>query len=273
MLKVSIAHSPDADDYFLFWPLRKKLIESRNYDFSFAEEDTEVLNSSALRNEFDICAVSLAVYPQIKDNYLILPHGASVGRNFGPTIISKRKYSLPELNEKRVGIPGKNTTSALVFSMIAPGATTIEVPLRPYDTVFKMLERNEIDAAVVIHEGQIDYSRHDCELLLDIGKWWHEKYGLPVPLGINVINRRLGKNIDDLSSLLREAIHYAQENVNEIIPELFTFTQTSQNKLASKDKLENYLSMYANEDSAEMKADVIKSIEILIGQANVEFSK
>ncbi len=266
IMKINVAHSPDADDFFLFWAIRKALIDTNGFEFSFVEADTEDLNNSAINSEFDVCAISLATYPLVAKNYLILPHGASVGRNFGPVVIAKKNFAIEELNSLIVGIPGKNTTAALLFKQIAPQAKTKEIPIRPYSAVFEALEKQEIAAAVVIHEGQIDYASKDCVLLLDLGKWWYQKTKLPIPLGINVIKKSLGEDIIfKVSSLIRNSINYSLKNQDLLLPQLFEFTQKSTKKLGTLQQLKKYLSMYANEDSAELKEDCAWAMEELLG--------
>lgn len=273
-MQINVAHSPDADDFFLFWAIRKNLIDTNGFEFFFVEADTQDLNNASCKEEFDVCAISLAAYPKVANNYLILPHGASVGRNFGPVVIAKRHFDVEELNSLSVGIPGINTTAALLFSQIAPDAKTIEIPIRPYSLVFDALEQGEIEAAVVIHEGQIDYTSKNCSLLLDLGKWWFQKTKLPIPLGINVIKKSLGEDtILKVSSLIRESIRFALKNSDLLLPELFEFTQKSTKKLGTQEQLKKYLSMYANEDSAEMKEDCDLAIQKLLGPGvSVQYS-
>lgn len=273
-MHINIAHSPDADDYFLFWALRKSLIDKKGFTFSFAEKDTQELNAACVDKQFDICAISLATYPLVSNDYFILPFGSSVGRNFGPVIIAKKNIQLEMLNDLKVGIPGRNTTAALLFKNIAPGANTIEIPIRPYNAVFEALEEGSIDAAVVIHEGQIDYSSKNCKLLLDLGKWWFGKYKLPIPLGINVIKSSYPEKIvKDLSFLVRDSIEYALINKQQLLAELFEFSQKRTSKLGTIEQLDKYLSMYANEDSLELKADCDLAIQKLLGpETYVQYS-
>lgn len=253
---ISIAHSPDADDFFLFWPLREKLIDCGGFEFRFTEMDTEQLNQAAIKGEYDICAISVAAYPLVAKDYLILPTGASVGRSYGPVVVSKKLHSLSELTNARVAVPGETTTAAALFSKFAPSAKRVEAPLTPFERVFELLDSNAVDAAVLIHEGQIAFAERGFHKLLDLGRWWFEETKLPLPLGINVIKRTLRESeIQSLTALTVEAARFARANIEEILPALFEFTQTRKGKLKTLPELRTYLQMYANEDSLDLPED------------------
>jgi len=269
-VKISVAHSPDADDFFLFWPIREKLLSCEDYEFSFTELDTEELNQAALSERFDICAISVAIYPRISEDYLILPSGASVGRKYGPAVVSKTCRHRDELTDAKVAVPGKTTTAALLFQRFAPKARISEAPLTPFERVFEMLESKEVDAAVLIHEGQIAFAERGFHKLLDLGEWWNESTGLPLPLGLNVIHTRLGeKDICALRDLTINAASYARAHLKEIIPSLFEHTQLKRGKLRTLTELEKYLSMYANEDSVILPEDCKLAIAELCGSKEI----
>lgn len=264
---ISIAHSPDADDFFLFWPLRERLIDCGEFNFRFTEMDTEQLNQAALVGEYDICAISVAVYPQIRSNYLILPTGASVGRRYGPVVVSKKLRGAAELQTATVAVPGQSTTAALLFRQYAPHAHLVEAPLTPFEHVFELLENDQVDAAVLIHEGQIAYSERGFSKLLDLGDWWFTDTKLPLPLGLNVIRKSLGdKAVSELTSLTLEAAKYARDNIETLLPSLFDFTQTRRGKLKTMSELKTYLEMYANADSVWLPEDCRKAIAKICGR-------
>ena len=264
-MEISVAHSPDADDYFLFWGIRKGVLESP-FTFSFLELDTQDLNSAARGGEFDVCAISVAAYPEIARDYLILSSGASVGRGFGPALVARSEIEIEDLSGKRIGIPGRTTTAAAVLRRLVPGAETIEIPLTPYSAVFDALSTGRVDAAVLIHEGQIAYQEHGLKLLSDLGRWWQSATGLPLPLGINVIKKSLGAEaIDKLARLFRQSIEYSLQHQDQILGELFEISQTKKQKLSSEAQLKRYLAMYANSDSVELRADCKDAIRLLCG--------
>jgi 1,4-dihydroxy-6-naphthoate synthase len=266
-MNISIAHSPDADDYFLFWALQKKMLAHEPFEFSFAELDTEDLNRSARAGKYDVCAVSVAAYPDIADQYMILSSGASVGRGYGPTLVSGAAVQVEDLQRAVIGIPGFKTTAAAVLRRLVPDASFVEIPLSPYRAVFDALETGRVEAAVLIHEGQIAYAEENLHLVTDLGKWWLQRTGLPLPLGINVIRKALGKEtVDTLARLFSESVRYAREHVETILPELFDYSQAQRGKLREPQRLKHYLDLYANADSIELAPDCQTAIALLCGE-------
>ena len=264
---ITVAHSPDADDFFLFWPLRTGMIDSEGFGFTFTEHDTQQLNEAAITGKYDICAISVAVYPKIAERYAILSSGASVGRNYGPVVVSLEKVSKEALAGKRIGVPGKDTTAALLFARLFPNCELIETPLTPYDEVFRRLRENEIDAAVLIHEGQIAFAERGLHQIEDLGAAWQKRSGLPIPLGVNVIRKSLGADsVQKLSALAEKSARFASDNRAKILPALFDFTQRRLGKLASQVELGKYLDMYANADSISLPDDCREAIASLLGK-------
>ena len=264
---ITVAHSPDADDFFLFWPLRTGMIDPEGFSFSFTELDTQRLNEAAIAGRFDICAISVAVYPKIADQYAILTSGASVGRNYGPVVVSAHPMRKEALAGKRVGVPGRDTTAALLFEKLFPDNELIDTPLTPFDEVFRRLRDEEIEAAVLIHEGQIAFSERGLHQLEDLGRAWHAQTGLPIPLGVNVIRKSLGsQTVCKLSELATKSARFAAANRKEILPALFELTQRRLKKLDSVEELEKYLDMYANSDSISLPEDCRRAISEMLGR-------
>ncbi len=272
---ITVAHSPDADDFFLFWPLRQGLIPSGDYQFEFQELDTEDLNQAALEERFDICAISAAVYPKIALKHQILSSGASVGRKYGPKLVATNPADLESLADKLIGVPGPHTTAAALLRRVLPDCKTITIPLTPYSAVFEALGSGAIAAAVIIHEGQIAFAEHNAHAVLDLGVSWFDSTGLPIPLGLNVIHDRLGqKAVDELADLCKLSACYAREHQTELLPELFEFTQRKRNKLKTIAELTNYLGMYANQDSMDLPGDVKAALRELLGaEVNLRFTR
>ena len=180
-------------------------------------------------------------------------------------MIAKSEAPLSSLSGKRVGIPGVTTTAARLFSHLVPDAVCLPIPLTPYQAVFDALDSGQIEAAVVIHEGQLDYSRHGCHLICDLGKWWEEKHNLPLPLGLNVIHKRLGIEVArKLGLLLENSAALARANLLAIIPELFQETQRKTNKLQTEAELLEYIERYANADSVKLPEDCRMGLERLL---------
>ncbi|MFN8389491.1 MAG: MqnA/MqnD/SBP family protein [Bdellovibrionota bacterium] len=273
-MRISIAHSPDADDYFLFWALRKNLLDPDGFAFDLVELDTEDLNSASRSGKYDVCAVSTAAYSDLADRYHVLSSGASVGRNFGPTLVSASELAVSELAHARIGIPGRTTTAAAVLRQLVPSATTVEIPLTPYEAVFDAIKERRVDAAVLIHEGQIAFRERQLFLVTDLGRWWHDRTGLPLPLGINVIRKALGDSVvSRLARLFRRSVEFALAHQSELLPELFEMTQRSRKKLATPELLDRYLGMYANRDSIALDSDCKRAIELLCPAAKPSFTE
>lgn len=267
---ITVAHSPDTDDFFLFWAIVGGHVDCEGLEFSFRQFDTATLNELAIEEKFDVVAVSAAAYQHLAGKYLILPHGASVGRDYGPVVVSMKELSLDDLNRSTVAIPGATTTSAAVFKKIAPQATCVEVPIEPFRLVFDYLQRGEVDAALLIHEGQISYRARGLRQVVDIGHWWQEQFGLPLPLGINVIRRSLGEEkIARVSRVLSRSIAYGLAHREQVLSELIELNNSREADLTSAAGISEYLQRYANSDTALMGKDCIEALKLLLG-AEVE---
>ena len=260
-----IFHSPDTDDLLLFWQLIR--LDSLNGRKLLARGmDTEQLNLAALNGEPDICAVSAAILPQLEGRYALSPYGASIGRGFGPAVVSKRLKSATELSGAKVAVPGMTTTAALVFKKLAPEAELVTVPITPFHAVFEALNSGAVDAAVLIHEGQIAFNSFGCKRLTDLGSWWYSETQLPLPLGVNVV--RIFPDSSETASLnlaLQESVNYGLDNVTRILPEILRENPALTEKLPTIAEFERYLGMYANEDSRRLESDCVKALKLLLG--------
>jgi len=267
MQLVRVAHSPDADDYFMFDGLKRSAGELQ-FNFSFDAFDTQTLNELALEGKADVIAVSAAVLPQIVDSYMVLPHGASVGRNYGPVIVSKKPFRIEELQQAVIGSPGELTTAQFVAKELLPDATFVQVPITPFEEIFKQLEKGRIDAAILIHEGQLSFEKRKLHKLIDLGEWWFKQTKLPLPLGVNVIKRSLGEeSIQKISALISESIRSAVENPEALIDSLSRLNKERAVDWTTPAEIKRYLGMYANEDTLELKADVRQALRELVSRA------
>ena len=225
------------------------------------------MNALALAGEADVVAISAAAYPAVAGKYLLLPHGASVGRGFGPVLVARQPMALADLAGRRVGVPGLSTTAWLVLRQMQPGLLPVVVPIAPFARIFECLDAGSIDAALLIHEGRLIYESRGYARIAEIGQWWQETVGLPLPLGVNVIRRGLGAEaIALVSAVLRDAIAYALDHRDEVIGVLAA-EKRGEPALADTALLERYLDMYANQDTREMAPDVRCAIEVLFERA------
>lgn len=261
---ISVAYSPDADDAFMFWALETGRLDHDRV-FNFARYDTETLNLRALEGHDDISAVSVGVLPQILGTYRLLPHGGSIGNNYGPVVVERRDAP-GDWQQGPVAIPGEHTTAALVFRRLHPDVPTIEVPITPFAEAFDCLGDGRARASLLIHEGRLTYERHDCRLIEDIGQQWHKQTGLPLPLGVNVIRRSLPE--DDqraLEQLVGDSIRMALEHRDEAISWLI---DSGAGNLTTPEEVSAYLDLYANAETAATPAPAVDAMIELLGNVS-----
>jgi 1,4-dihydroxy-6-naphthoate synthase len=264
---LSLAYSVDADDAFMFHALRASLIDTGGLTFEHRRADTATLNRLAQDGVADVVAISVGAYPHVAGSYQLLPHGASVGRGFGPVVVARRPMTPEALAAARVGIPGLSTTAWLVLRLIAPTATPVEIPIAPFGRIFEALDAGEVDAALLIHEGRLLYPARGLHKVVDLGEWWAAKTGLPLPLGVNVIRRALGPAlIRQVSGVLRESIRYALANREQMIA-VISGEDRGDKALSDKGLLDEYLNLYANDDTLAMPDDAQRATGVLFEEA------
>lgn len=264
---IRLAYSVDADDAFMFAALELGRIDTRGLVFAHQRADTASLNAQARAGGADVVAISLGAYPAVADRYLLLPHGASVGRGYGPVVVAREPVALGDLRGKRIGIPGLDTTAWLVLRLMQAGLVPEVVPIAPFSRVFEALDEGRIDAALLIHEGRLLYQERGYARVAELGEWWQAETGLPLPLGVNVIRRGLGpERVTDVSAVLREAIRWALDNRETLIARIAGEARGDQ-ALGRAELLDRYLGMYANEDTLGMAPDVRRAIDELFARA------
>ncbi len=265
---IRLAFSPDSDDIFMFWPLLTGKIDTEGLTFVSERADTETLNARAERADVDVLAMSIARYSTVSESYLLLPHGASVGRGYGPVVVAPKAMPEAALAGKRIGIPGLRTTAYLVLRLLAQPFEPVVLPISPYARVFEALRGGEVDAALLIHEGRLTYEREGFEKILDIGEGWAKLTGgLPLPLGGNAIRRGLGKElVAQVSRLCQQSIAWALGHRDEVIDALLA-AETRTEVSLDRPMLDRYLSMYANEDTRGMPDDAKRAVVELFDRA------
>lgn len=250
----------------MFWALLSGRIDAEGLTFESTRADTEQLNHMADAGEVDVIAVSMANYARISAKYMLLPHGASVGRGYGPMLIAKSAVPLTELTGKRIGIPGERTTAYSVLRILLPKFEAVTIPIAPYERVFEALRTGAVDAALVIHEGRLTYAREGFAKVIDIGEEWAARTSLPLPLGGNAIRRGLGDaRIEQVSRLCRESIRYALAHREEAIDALLA-AETRPEVGLTRAMLDTYLQMYANADTQDLPADGREAVRVLATQ-------
>ncbi len=239
-LELKLAHSPDSDDAFMFYALATRKVLSSQFKFTHVLEDIETLNQKALEGAYDITAISFHAYGYLADRYVLLPCGGSFGDGYGPTVIARGTIPPDGLKGKRVAVPGKMTTAFLVLKLYEP---TIEPLFTPFDQILDRVAAGDADAGVVIHEGQLTYAQQGLTKLLDLGQWWQEQTGFPLPLGGNAIRRSLDRRVlQQVADLLRESIQYALAHRDEALEYALQFARGLDKATADR-----FVSLYVND--------------------------
>ncbi|HVN60437.1 MAG TPA: MqnA/MqnD/SBP family protein [Gaiellaceae bacterium] len=258
---IRLGHSPDPDDAFMFWALDADAIDARGFTFETVQEDIQTLNEWSLEGRLDVTAISLATYPLVQDEYLLLPHGASLGSGYGPVVVSRRALSLDELREVEIVIPGRHTTAFLVLGMALEGPFAWRA--LPFDEILDEVASGRAEAGLVIHEGQLTYAAEGLAKTLDLGEWWLLETGLPLPLGVNVVRRSLGAEvIEELSGVLRESIRSGLAHRDEAMAYAMKFGRGIEAGLADR-----FVDMYVNELTQELGGEGREAVAELLRRA------
>lgn len=243
-MKLRLAHSPDADDAFMLFGIRTGAVRADDVELQVETSDIETLNQRAIAGELDVTAVSFAAWPRIAEAYDLLPVGSSFGLGYGPKLVSRRPATLADVAGRVVAVPGELTSAALLLSLSAGTAAQREVP---FDRIPDAVASGEFEAGVVIHEGQLTFQRHGLHLVTDLGAWWQEREGLPLPLGATVIRRGLPPRVVAATRrALAESIEYALENRAAALEHALGFARGLDVETADR-----FVSLYVNDLSLE----------------------
>ncbi len=257
---IRIGHSPDPDDAFMFYALAEEKLDPGEFRFEHILEGIQTLNGWAMEGRLEVTAISAHAYAYVADRYLLLPHGASVGRNYGPILVGTRRLDPVELRGKRIAVPGNLTTAFLVLSLYLGHFSPLEVP---FDRIFESVESGKAEAGLIIHEGQLTYDTRGLVKLLDLGAWWQEMTGLPLPLGANAIRGDLGKPIClEVSRLLRASIDYGLMHRQEALAHAMRFGRGMDPAQADR-----FIDMYVNDDTRAWNPDSRSGLARLLDMA------
>lgn len=238
--KISVAHSPDSDDAFMFYGLATNKLPTGTINFTHVLKDIQTLNEEAMRGTYDVTAVSFHVYAYISDKYALLPHGASIGDKYGPIVVSHEPVKAEDLSNLKIAIPGTLTSAFLALKIYNPD---FKYEVVPFDKIIETVQSKRCDAGLLIHEGQLFYESIGLHKVLDLGEWWHEKTGLPLPMGGNVIRRDLGTaTMKEVSRLLRESIQYSLDNRDDALQYAMQFARDMDIELADR-----FVAMWVND--------------------------
>jgi 1,4-dihydroxy-6-naphthoate synthase len=238
---ITVGHSPDPDDAFMFYALAHDKLDTGDLEFRHELQDIETLNRRALRGELEVTAVSIHAYAHLLDKYALLPSGCSMGDKYGPMVVSRQRMTVRDLRGTRIAVPGTLTTAFLALRLLLGDSFAYEVV--PFDQILGAVERGEYGAGLIIHEGQLTFRNQGLDLVVDLGVWWQEKTGLPLPLGGNVVRRDLGPDtIRQISRLLKESIRYALDHRDDALAYALRYARDMDKALADR-----FVGMYVNE--------------------------
>ncbi len=250
---IRVAHSPDSDDAFMFYALATGKIDTGEFQFVHELHDIETLNEAALQGRFEVSAVSIHGYAYLHDRYALLNSGASMGEGYGPIVVGKSSAS-PDLQGQLVGIPGLKTSAYLALRLCHP---EVQCRVIPFDEIIPAVQRDEVDLGLVIHEGQLLYREEGLKKILDLGEWWKEATGLPLPLGGNVIRRDLGEErIRKISSLLSQSYRYSLEHREAALEYALQFGRG-----LDSSKADRFIAMYVNERTLDYGEEGRRSVQ------------
>jgi 5,8-dihydroxy-2-naphthoate synthase len=237
---ITVAHSPDSDDAFMFYGLATNKLDTGNLNFSHVLKDIQTLNEEAFRGTYDVTAISFHAYAYVTDKYLLLPHGASIGDNYGPILVSKQPAGANDISNLRIAVPGTLTSAFLALRIFNPD---FEYEVVPFDKIIDSVQSGQCDAGLLIHEGQLFYDSIGLVKILDLGEWWYKETGLPLPMGGNVVRRDLGRKlIGQVSEYLRESIAYSLAHREDALEYAMQFARDMDTELADR-----FVAMWVND--------------------------
>jgi len=265
MLELTLGHSPDPDDAFMFYGLAKDLVPTSGFKFKHVLQDIQTLNERATRGELDISAISIHAYAYVSEQYALLPSGASMGDGYGPMIVAPEKLSRDQVARKRIAVPGTMTSAFLALQLwLGRPAKDLDFVVAPFDQIFKTVRSGRAEAGLIIHEGQLTYRNEGLELCEDLGIWWgRENDGLPLPLGGNVIHKRFEPAVrKTISDILSSSIQFSLEHRAEAVQHALQYARDMGRDLADK-----FVGMYVNHWTLDYGERGRESIRRFLGAA------
>lgn len=239
IVEIKLAHSPDSDDAFMFYALATHKLQTPGYKYTHILSDIQTLNEAALSETYDVTAVSFAAYPSIRDKYVLLDCGASFGEGYGPIVVSSKSMKKDEIRGKRIAVPGLKTTAYLTLKLFEPD---FEAVVMPFDKILDAVQKELVDAGLLIHEGQLLFPQLGLHKVIDLGVWWQEQTSLPLPLGGNAVRKALGPSLGRLiAKTIRESVEYGLEHREDALKYAMQFARDMETDLADQ-----FVGMYVN---------------------------
>ena len=258
---ITVAHSPDSDDAFMFYGLATGKLATDGIKFEHTLKDIQSLNEAAKKGVYDVTAISFHAYAYVADKYALLPHGASIGDNYGPIVVTKEPREASEIGSMKIAVPGELTSAYLALRIYNKDFQHVVVP---FDEIIDAVQKGEVDAGLLIHEGQLYYKQIGLDKVLDLGEWWHEKTGLPLPMGGNVIRRDLGKDLmREVSKHLHASIVYSLENREDAVQYAMQFARDMQPEMADR-----FIAMWVNDLTLDYGMRGRKAVKKLLDEGH-----
>ena len=262
---LTLGHSPDPDDAFMFYGLAKELIPTHGFGFQHILQDIQTLNERATRGELDISAISIHAYAYVSDQYALLPSGASMGDGYGPMLVAKQKFTRQEMARKKIAVPGTMTSAFLALQMwMGRPARELDYIVVPFDQIFAAVRSGRADVGLIIHEGQLTYQNEGLQVCEDLGAWWgRENDRLPLPLGGNVIHKRFEPAVrKTISDILTASIQFSLDHRPEAVAHALQYARDMGRELADK-----FVGMYVNHWTLDYGDKGRESIRRFLGRA------
>ncbi len=250
---ITLGHSPDPDDAFMFYGLAKELVPAQGFRFQHILQDIQTLNERATRGELDITAVSIHAYAHVSDKYALLPSGASMGDGYGPMLVAKERLAKTEVGRRKIAVPGTMTSAFLALQLwLGKSAREFNYVVVPFDQIFNAVRSGAADVGLIIHEGQLTYSKEGLEVCEDLGVWWgRQNDGLPLPLGGNVIHKRFDPAVrKTISDILTSSIRFSLDHRAEAVQHALQYARDMGRDLADK-----FVGMYVNDYTLDYGED------------------
>jgi len=256
---ITVAHSPDSDDAFMFYGLATNKLETDGLKFEHTLKDIQTLNEDAKNGVFDVTAISFHAYAYVSDKYALLPHGASIGDKYGPILVSKEPRKPEEISRMKIAIPGEMTSAFLALRIYNQD---FEYMVMPFDKIIETVQSGKADAGLLIHEGQLFYKQIGLAKVLDLGEWWFEKTGLPLPMGGNVIRRDLGEDLmRRVSKYLHQSIKYSLDNREDALAYAMQFARDMPPELADR-----FVAMWVNDLTLDYGERGRQAVKLLLSE-------
>ena len=260
-MKISLAHSPDSDDAFMFYGLAKGKVPTGDLQIEHVLKDIESLNQQARQGVHEVTAISFHAYPYVAERYAIMPCGGSIGDGYGPLVVAAQPIAPEEISGKTVAVPGRLTTAFLALKLFAPD---VETRVVPFDQILDEVVAGRAEAGLIIHEGQLTYGGSGLHKILDLGEWWQRETDLPLPLGANAVRRDLGDELmKRLTRLVRETVRYSLDHREDALAYAMSFARGMEQGIADR-----FVGMWVNEMTLECGERGRRAVQTLLDRGH-----